>query len=80
MRQKQLRVILTFPAAVDAMAMESYGAAHQVPGRLIPLPSAVSAGCGLCWSAPPEAREAEKLKWWYWKDKAYPEEGQDEPA
>lgn len=28
----------------------------------------------------PEAREAEKLKWWYWKDKAYPEEGQDEPA
>ena len=58
MRQKQLRVILTFPAAVYAMAMESYGAAHQVPGRLIPLPSAVSAGCGLCWSAPPEAREA----------------------
>ena len=49
MRQKQLRVILTFPAAVDAMAMESYGAAHQVPGRLIPLP---------CWSAPPEARDA----------------------
>ncbi|MBQ1281024.1 MAG: DUF3343 domain-containing protein [Oscillospiraceae bacterium] len=58
MRAKQLRVILTFAATTDAMAMERYCQANGVPGRLIPVPSAISAGCGMCWSAPPEARDA----------------------
>lgn len=38
------------------MSMEKYCLAHNVPGRLIPVPREISAGCGLCWSAPPEAR------------------------
>lgn len=29
-----------------------------LPGRLIPVPRAITAGCGMCWAAPPEAREA----------------------
>ena len=58
MRQREPRVILSFPATVDAMSMESYSAAHGVPGRLIPLPTAISAGCGMCWCAPIAEREA----------------------
>ena len=58
MRAKQLRVILTFTATTDAMSMEHYCQTHGVPGRLIPVPSAISAGCGMCWSAPPEAKDA----------------------
>ena len=57
MREKTLRVILAFHTTADAMAVEAYCAAHAVPGRLIPLPSIISAGCGMCWSAPNEARE-----------------------
>lgn len=52
MREKEFRVIITFATTTDAMAMESYCMARDVPGRLIPVPSAISAGCGMCWSAP----------------------------
>lgn len=56
MRKKQLRLLLTFSATTDAMAMEVYCTQHALPGRLIPVPSAISAGCGMCWSAPPDLR------------------------
>ena len=36
--------------------MEKCAALHQHPGRLIPLPREISAGCGLAWKAEPEAR------------------------
>ena len=39
------------------MAMESACAAEGLPGRLIPVPRSVTAGCGLCWAAPKERRE-----------------------
>ncbi len=55
MREKQLRVVIAFPTTTDAMALEAYCAEHSVPGRIIPLPPIISAGCGLCWSAPREA-------------------------
>ncbi len=58
MRQKEMRVIVSFPATTDAMAMEAWCRSHGVPGRLIPLPTAISAGCGMCWSAPVGEREA----------------------
>ena len=29
-----------------------------LPGRLIPVPRSITAGCGMCWAAPPDAREA----------------------
>lgn len=57
MREKEFRVIITFATTTDAMAMESYCVSHGVPGRLIPVPSAISAGCGMCWSAPYARRE-----------------------
>ena len=45
MRQKEFRVIVTFSTTTDAMAMESYCRSHDVAGRLIPVPTAISAGC-----------------------------------
>lgn len=58
MRQKSERCIITFPTTTAAMEMESACRAADLPGRLIPVPRAITAGCGLCWAAPPESREA----------------------
>ena len=58
MRTKQLRLIVTFHTTTAAMAMEKVCAQRGVPGRLIPVPRDITAGCGMAWSAPPDAREA----------------------
>lgn len=52
MRKKELKLIVTFYTTADAMALEKYCKEQQVPGRLIPVPRAISAGCGLSWCAP----------------------------
>ena len=54
MRQKKKYVILTFKTTTAAMAMERKCAAEGIPGRLIPLPGEISAGCGLSWRILPE--------------------------
>ncbi|MBD5560563.1 MAG: DUF3343 domain-containing protein [Clostridia bacterium] len=56
--QKERRVIITFFQTADAMQMEKVCRDKGIPGRLIPVPPAISAGCGMCWSAPPAARQA----------------------
>ena len=56
MRPKQLRLILTVPTTMAAMAMEQICLARGIPGRLIPVPTSITAGCGMAWSAPPDAR------------------------
>lgn len=58
MREKQLRLVVTFRTTTGAMAMEKICRNRNLPGRLIPVPRAITAGCGMCWSAPPESREA----------------------
>ena len=58
MRQKAERCVVTFRTTAGAMAMESACREAGLPGRLIPVPRSITAGCGLCWAAPPEAREA----------------------
>ena len=57
MRQKQLRLILTFSTTTAAMSMEQACRTAGAPGRLIPVPREITAGCGMAWSAPPETRE-----------------------
>ena len=57
MRPKQKRSILTFRTTTGAMAMEKMCREQGLPGRLIPVPGKISAGCGMCWMAPPEAGE-----------------------
>lgn len=50
--------IVTFPTTAGAMGMEKVCRAEGLPGRLIPVPRSVTAGCGMCWMAPRESREA----------------------
>ena len=57
MREKQERFVVTFATTTGAMAMERACRAAGLPGRLIPVPRSITAGCGMCWSAPPEAQQ-----------------------
>lgn len=57
MRKKELKLIVTFHTTADAMAMEKVCRANEVPGRLIPVPREISAGCGLAWCALPDQRD-----------------------
>ena len=56
MRQKELNLVVTFHTTADAMAMEKACKNAAVPGRLIPVPRMISAGCGLAWCAGLENR------------------------
>lgn len=57
MRKKELKLIVTFHTTADAMAMEKACREMDMPGRLIPVPRVISAGCGLAWCAPLTERE-----------------------
>ncbi|HRV32895.1 MAG TPA: DUF3343 domain-containing protein [Anaerovoracaceae bacterium] len=58
MREKELKLVITFHTTTAAMAMEKACNARSLPGRLIPVPREITSGCGMAWSAPPESREA----------------------
>lgn len=51
MKKKELKLVVTFHTTADAMAMEKACKERNVPGRIIPVPRAISAGCGLAWCA-----------------------------
>lgn len=55
MIKKTERLIIAFYTTHDAMAFEDYCKKNDISGRLIPLPGEISAGCGLSWSASPDA-------------------------
>ncbi|WP_106789776.1 DUF3343 domain-containing protein [Massilistercora timonensis] len=57
MRKKELKLVVTFHTTADAMAMEKACKESGTPGRVIPVPRAISAGCGLAWCAELSARE-----------------------
>lgn len=52
-----MMLVVTFHTTADAMAMESWCKKIQAPGRMIPVPRAISAGCGLAWCAPLDSEE-----------------------
>ena len=56
MRQKKPTLVITFATTTQAMAMEKFCQANGLPGRLIPVPREITAGCGMAWCAPTEAR------------------------
>ena len=62
MRANRPYIVLSFRATVVAMAWEKHCLAEHVPGRLIPLPRELSAGCGLAWRMLPE-------EWAQWEPK-----------
>lgn len=57
MRKKELKLVVTFHTTADAMAMEKMCKEKNAPGRLIPVPRVISAGCGLAWCADLKERE-----------------------
>ena len=60
MRVKRSYIVLSFRTTLEAMEWEKQCHARQVPGRLIPLPREISAGCGLAWRMSPEEYGQEK--------------------
>ncbi len=42
-------MVLTFSTTTSAMAMEKWCRKERIPGRLIPVPREITAGCGLAW-------------------------------
>ena len=60
MRAKFPKAVVTFATTSDALAMEEAAREHGVPGRIIPVPSEIDAGCGLAWAA--DAADAEALE------------------
>ena len=70
MRRRMPALIITFPTTAAAMEAERFLEGQGLPGRIIPVPVEITAGCGLAWKAPPEAEEqlseameAEGLVW-----------------
>ena len=49
--------VVTFSTTSDAMAVQAASLAGTVPGRMVPVPSSISAGCGLAWSVPAAQRD-----------------------
>lgn len=56
MRKKELKLVITFHTTTDAMKMEKICKENDMPGRIIPVPREISAGCGLSWCAGTEHR------------------------
>lgn len=51
-------LVVTFPTTAAAMSCEECCGRRGLPGRMIPVPGEVAAGCGLAWKAAPGDREA----------------------
>lgn len=60
MREKVLKLVLSFQDLTQAMAAEKLCKEREIPGRLIPLPGEISEGCGLAWCT--ELQEREKIE------------------
>ena len=58
MRAKKPTLVITFKTTTQAMAVEKYCQSHGLPGRIIPVPREITAGCGLSWKAAPEDQES----------------------
>jgi len=57
MRRKTEQLVVSFHTTADAMAMEQISRERKLPGRLIPVPRMISAGCGLAWRTDPDEEE-----------------------
>ncbi len=55
---RESALVITFAETTQAMAAERLLDGRKLPGRLIPTPTKITAGCGLSWRAQPEAGEA----------------------
>ena len=58
MKSKELKFVITFHTTTSAMAFENACKKRFIPGRLIPVPGEITAGCGLAWASNPEQRSS----------------------
>lgn len=56
-RKKTEKAVFTFSTTTEAMKMEQAARESDAPGRLIPVPVQISAGCGMAWCAPAGMKE-----------------------
>ena len=54
MREKRLRLVVTFHTTAGAVATERLCRKRGLEGKLITVPRSLSSDCGMAWSAPPE--------------------------
>ena len=57
MRVKAPALVISFANVTEALAVENACKAAGLPGRIIPVPREITAGCGRAWKAAPGDRE-----------------------
>ena len=57
MRKKEPTLIITCHTTADAIVLEKACRETGRPGRMIPVPRELSAGCGLAWCTSPDHAE-----------------------
>ena len=57
MRRKVITTVVTFSTTTAAMKREKTARESEFPGRLIPIPSEISAQCGLAWKCVEQSEE-----------------------
>jgi len=62
MRAKKMQLVITFPSTIMAMKMEKEMQEINAPGRIIPVPKAITASCGLAYITEPE-QEHQMVEW-----------------
>lgn len=55
-------LIITFKTTAQAIKMEKYCHQNDIDGRLIPVPRAITAGCGLAWKTEVSNEQMMKIK------------------
>lgn len=60
-RVRKPALVVTFPTTAAAMACEQLCGEQGLPGRMIPVPGEISAGCGLAWKAAPQGVAVEGM-------------------
>ena len=55
MRVKRPTLFFSFPTTAAAMEAERVCLNEGLPGRLVPIPREITAGCGLAWMSEPES-------------------------
>lgn len=54
---KTPHAVAVFATTSDAMAVQAAFEQGKVPGRMIPIPAQISAGCGLAWCVPADQED-----------------------
>ena len=62
-REKKKRLIITFETNTAPLKLDIKGKACGIPGRTIPLPSVISAGCGLAWECLIAFMKEHDIRW-----------------